>query len=207
MLSLAPAVAIVAILTASAPCWADEPKPLVAVLVAKSDVAPWEPIEEPEKLFKVVHYLKGEEPRDAVTGFEQVKGRRINCRLTEDQPLKRSHILAESRPAILIGPQDGVRVMAIKISDKSVTEVMVGKRFDIFATFKEAGMEPVTEMMGKNLLVLACDRGEKGGCAFSLVVTPEEGQALSRIGKAVNVQLKLCGVGEKSSAKDGAQAK
>jgi hypothetical protein len=82
MLSLAPAVAIVAILTASAPCWADEPKPLVAVLVAKSDVAPWEPIEEPEKLFKVVHYLKGEEPRDAVTGFEQVKGRRINCRLT-----------------------------------------------------------------------------------------------------------------------------
>jgi hypothetical protein len=84
---------------------------------------------------------------------------------------------------------------------------MVGKRFDIFATFKEPGMEPVTEMMGKNLLVLACDPSEKGGCTFTLGVTSEEAQTLDRLGKAVSVQLKLCGIGEKSQVKDGAQAK
>src|ERR1700722_12080480 len=112
------------------------PKPLVAVLVAKSDVAPFEPIEEPEKLFKVVHYLKGEEPRDDITDFEQVKGRRIGWRLAEDQPLKHSHILVAPRQGILTGPPDGPRAMPIKISDQSVSEVMVGKRFDIFATFK-----------------------------------------------------------------------
>jgi Flp pilus assembly protein CpaB len=176
-------VAVLALLAMLAGCrasWDDEPK-LVAVLVAKTDIPAFEAIKEPEKLFKVDYYKKGEEPRDAVTDFDQMKGQYLLNGLAEDQPVKKADLLPE-----------GTRAIAVSIPKDGLGNAIPGSRVDVYATIRKDGKEPITELVLKDLLVLAVDVPKDGGeGTVTFAVALEAAARLVLAGKAAEIHLKL----------------
>jgi hypothetical protein len=156
----------------------DNPESLVAVLAARRHFYSYESLDDPEKLFKVVHYLKGDEPRDAVTDFEQLKGKYTSVELSEDQPLKKCQIGTDSGVRILVGSPEGLRAMFVRLPKRSIGEANVHCRVDLYGISKDNNhKEP--ELLIKNLLILAVEVGKEGvegGVTFA--VMPESAQVI-----------------------------
>jgi Flp pilus assembly protein CpaB len=174
------------------PAKGDDPKPtLVAVLVARRDIPSFESLDEPEKLFKVVHYLKGDEPRDAVMTFEEVKGKYLEANISEDQPLRKSHIgfLGGARGLMEVG--EGRRAMFVRLPTAAIGNIEKYCRVDLYGTSKEdSTKEP--ELLIKNLLILAISEakdGFDGGVTFA--ATPESCQVITKCAKTMDFTLKV----------------
>jgi hypothetical protein len=69
----------------------------ISVLVARKHLPVEASLQYPEKLFKPIRYFKGEEPKDAVTSFDQLRDKVLVRPLAEDQPLKTSDLAAPNR--------------------------------------------------------------------------------------------------------------
>jgi Flp pilus assembly protein CpaB len=148
-------VAIVMLLSSFASATAAEPEATVTVLVARRDLVAWTLLEEPEKYFKRVRYFKGEEPRDAVVSFDQLKGKALERPLAEDQPLKLRD-LCEAEP--IPGLPRGVRAMAIRLPrDAANGFVLPGVRVDVLLTQAKGLGKEETLTVVQELLVLAVD--------------------------------------------------
>ena len=61
---------------------------LIKIVVAQKDIAAGTRIDNPAELFKVVHYRKGDEPKNSITELESLKGKIVVRALAEDQPVK-----------------------------------------------------------------------------------------------------------------------
>jgi Flp pilus assembly protein CpaB len=59
-----------------------------AVVVARKDIGAGTAVQDPAELFKIVHYRTGDEPREAITSLESMKGKVVIRALAEDQPVK-----------------------------------------------------------------------------------------------------------------------
>jgi pilus assembly protein CpaB len=141
---------------------AAEPRPMetVTVLVAKVQVPMGTLLNDPEKKFKTVRYVKGDEPKDAVTKFAQLKGKRLTHSLVEDQPVKTQYVTDGKN----IGMFDalmpaGMRAIAIKVSPATVTDgfILPGSRVDVIHTVRKAPDETASSVILQNLLVMAVD--------------------------------------------------
>jgi pilus assembly protein CpaB len=146
---------------------------VVTVLVAKRDLPIGLKLDEPEKLFKKVRYVKGDEPKDAVTDFAKLMGKYLTRSLTEDQPIKESWLTA-SDPVALKLPK-GMRALAIKVEQDAAVGgfILPGSKVDVIHTTKVKG-EAKSKTIVQNLQVLAVDtqvRGEKDAKTVPLVVT------------------------------------
>jgi Flp pilus assembly protein CpaB len=65
---------------------------VVPVIVARMSIAAGTAITDPAESFKVVHYLKGDEPEGALSRLEVLKRRVVQRPLAEDQPVKESDL-------------------------------------------------------------------------------------------------------------------
>jgi hypothetical protein len=167
----------------------DDPKPLVTVLVARRDIPADESLNEPEKLFKVVHYLKGDEPRDAVMTFEELNGKCMECNVSEDQPLRKSHLgFPRARRMLEVGER---RAMFVRLPKAAIGNVENYCRVDLYGTSKEDNKkEP--ELLIKSLLILAMSEakdGVDGGVTFA--ATPESCQVITKCAKTMDFTLKV----------------
>jgi Flp pilus assembly protein CpaB len=173
------------------PAKGDDPKStLVAVLVAKRDINSFESLDEPEKLFKVVHYLKGDEPRDAITDWDQVKGKSLARYVTEDEPLKKRHIGSPIQSGSwLVNPRH--RVMFLRLPKEAIGSADVHDRVDLYGVPKQDSKKS-PELLVKNLLIMAVveDRDDlEGGVAFN--VTMESAQVINTCRKTMDFSLKV----------------
>ena len=168
----------------------DDPKSFVAVLVARRDISAYESLDAPEKLFKIVHYLKGDEPRDAITDFEEVKGKSVACHVAEDQPLRRSHV----GPTVNGGGwlvDSEKRAMFVRLPKAAIGNADFHCRVDLYGISKVDGREQ-PELLIKNLLVLTVEEGKDGldgGVTFA--ITPKSARLIAECRKTMDFTLKV----------------
>src|SRR4051812_36893351 len=72
---------------------AEPPIETVGVVVARKDIPAGSIIDQPEKLFKVVRYVKGDEPRGGFTDLRKLDGQFLTGPLAEDQPVKQKDLV------------------------------------------------------------------------------------------------------------------
>jgi pilus assembly protein CpaB len=154
----------------------------VTILVARKDI-PWGTLlKEPEKVFKEVRYVKGDEPKNAVTNFEQLKGKRTLRALAEDQPVKTKDL---GDAAAEVALPKGMRAVAIKVGPQGAGAgfVLPGSRVDVIQTVHRGEDKAESKTILQNVLVLAIDSvgtatGEKGGATaasiFTLAMIPDD---------------------------------
>jgi Flp pilus assembly protein CpaB len=176
---------VVLVVTLSSVSVAEDPRPLdfVTVYVARREIVQGTYFKDPERFFKPVRYVKGDEPRDAVTSLEQIKGMRSARSLAEDQPVKGKDLLRpEGSPLRL---PHGLRAMAVKVvlTDKQKETLLPNCRVDVVSTTKTEDGQSMSLVIVKNVLVLAVDSvplGDKRkALPVTLEVTGEEAQKLA----------------------------
>lgn len=173
--------------------------PTVAVLVARRDINSWTVLNEPEKWFKKVRYVKGDEPRDAITSFAQLKGMMTARPLAEDQPVKHRDVRKKpaGEPLASLLPK-GMRAIALKMPPADANGfILPGSRVDVLVSTPKAKGKRVTKTLVENLLVVAVDTREvRGGeratdNVATLAVTLEQARTLSKALKTGTLRLVL----------------
>jgi len=130
----------------------------VTVLVAKQKIALGQSLKEPEKFFVEKQFLKGTEPKGAITKFEDLKGRRLSKPLGVDVHVTPED-LDESSSGLSAVLRPGYRAIAIKVSaDTNVAGfVQPNSRVDIISTVRNGEQNSVARIILENMLVLAVD--------------------------------------------------
>jgi hypothetical protein len=178
-----PVLALIAFMVAANTTWGDEPKELVAVLVAKQEIGDCWFLKDPEKLFKVVHYLKGDEPRDAVTSFAQVKDKYACHPLAEDQPLKTTDLIAVP---------EGKRPFRITIRKEGIGKAIAGDQVDISGSFRGMDEKLTTEVIVSERLLLAVDApANREIGSVVIAISADEACRVSIASRSENITLEV----------------
>ena len=162
----------------------------VTVLVAKMDLAVNMIVTKPEELFRPVRYVKGDEPRGAITEFAQLKGVRLLRPLAEDQPVKQRDVLTAGVGMEYRIPA-GMRAVSFKVADQGAAfdSARPGTRVDVVTTVERGG-KTETKTALQNVQVLAL--GGLGGDRHTIVtvaVTSEQASALALAVEAGTIRL------------------
>jgi pilus assembly protein CpaB len=182
----------------------------VTVLVAKQKISNGTLIKDPQKFFVEKQYIKGEEPKKAIKGWEQVKDKRLNKALSEDQFVTGDDLMDPKQTGIEVLVPPGMRALAIKVNAASVVAgfVLPNSRVDIVQTVR-SGENSETRTILQNMLVLACDtardrpddKGNIQASTVTLAAKPEDVQKL-RLAEAIGeLSLALRGAEDEDIAK------
>ena len=166
----------------------------VTVLVAKQKIPHGTLITDPQKYFVEKTFAKGEEPRKAIKSWDQLKGKRLNKPVSEEQFITSEELLdPKAFGGIEYLLPQGMRAIAIKVNSASVVAgfVLPNSRVDVVQTLRY-GENSVTQTILQNMLVLATDAikdrpDDKGNILAStvtLAAKPEDAQKL-RLAEAV----------------------
>jgi Flp pilus assembly protein CpaB len=168
----------------------DEPRPLelVTVYVARTQIESRTVLKEPEKLFKAVRYVKGDEPRDAVTSLDQLKGTLLCRELAEDQPVKGKD-LYRKKPGdgLSTSLPRGMRAYSVKVAWTGKEEdgyILPDSRVDVVYTRSDKKGKVERTVLFKNITVLGTDslpvrEHPPKYTTVTLAITPEQSQALA----------------------------
>jgi pilus assembly protein CpaB len=135
----------------------DEEK--VVVLVAKQKITYGTLIKDPQKYFIEKSFTKGEEPKKALRTWDQLKDKRINKPLSEDQFVTAEDLQDPKGqgPESLLPP--GMRAIAIRVNVASGAAgfILPNSRVDVICT-THASENSATLTILQNMLVLASDQ-------------------------------------------------
>ncbi len=182
----------------------------VTVLVAKQKIPTGTLIKDPQKYFVEKSYIVGEEPKKAIKTWDQVKDKRLNKPLSEDQFVTAEELVDPKVWGIEVLVPPGMRALAIKVNAASVVAgfVLPNSRVDVVQTVR-SGDNSETRTILQNMLVLACDatsnRPDDKGSILASTVTlaakPEDVQRL-RLAEAIGeLSLSLRGAEDEDIAK------
>jgi pilus assembly protein CpaB len=148
----------------------------VVVLVARKEIPYGTFVKEPEQFFKEVRYVKGDEPKNAVTKFEQVKGKRTLRALAEDQPVKAKDVGDAAAGEVPL--PKGMRALAVKVAlgNDAVGFVLPGSRVDVIHTVRKDGETTSTTLL-QNVLVLGLNTStnrDRPPTMVTLAVSPDD---------------------------------
>jgi pilus assembly protein CpaB len=131
----------------------------VGYLVAKQKIEMGTLIKEPDKLFELKTVRKGDEPKNAVKTFEEIKDHRLNKQLSADYHVTADDLLDKSTDSMTSNIQKGMRGFAIKTTiDSGVAGfVLPHSRVDIIASMREKSGKTVSKTLWQNVLVMAVD--------------------------------------------------
>jgi pilus assembly protein CpaB len=162
----------------------------VKVLVAKQKIALGTLIREPEKYFVEKEFIKGQEPKAALTSFDQIKDKRLNKTINTDYHLTPDDLMDKNTKGSLqaeIPP--GYRALAITVrADTNVAGfVLPDARVDVVFTQRAGEKDSISKTILQNMRVLAVDTqdirdGEKHALTAStvtLLVKPEEAEVIT----------------------------
>jgi Flp pilus assembly protein CpaB len=154
----------------------------VTVFVAREDLPAYALLREPETLFKVLRYARGDEPPGAVTRLEDLRGKRLKYSLRADRPVTKDHLCNPCPPR-------GMQAVEVWFNPEGSNSIVPpGSRADVFcevATGGKTDFRPTAE----GLLVLALDlrvQSHQGRmrASVTLAATPETAERL-RIAETV----------------------
>jgi pilus assembly protein CpaB len=182
----------------------------VTVLVAKQKIPNGTLIKDPQKFFVEKQYIKGEEPKKAIRTWEQVKDKRLNKALSEDQFVTGDELMDPKQTGIEVLVPPGMRALAIKVNAASVVAgfVLPNSRVDIVQTVR-SGDNSETRTILQNMLVLATDgvkerpddKASMLASTVTLAAKPEDVQKL-RLAEAIGeLSLALRGAEDEDIAK------
>jgi pilus assembly protein CpaB len=183
---------------------ADEPEPTVPVLVAKTRVAGWDAIAEPEKVFEIKQFPVAVAPKRPISEFAEIKGLKLNKTIGEGHMLLKDDLLSKEQATIADTLLPGQRAVAIRVNAASTVGgfVLVGSRVDVMATIRVNTTS--TMLILQNMLVMAVDdktdrdpeRKHMIGQTVTLAATQEEAARLALAQSVGELQLTLKGQGD-----------
>jgi pilus assembly protein CpaB len=165
----------------------------VTVLVARQKIPTGTLIKDPEKYFEEKAYTKGDEPKKAIRGWDQVKDRRLNKPLSEGQFVTADELMDPKLVGIEAILPAGMRAVALKVNAASIVAgfVLPNSRVDVVQTLR-GGEHSSTKTILQNMLVLAVDavkdrpddKGNLLASTVTLAAKPEDAQKL-RLAEAI----------------------
>jgi pilus assembly protein CpaB len=160
----------------------------VAVVVAKQKLAMGTLVKNPEQYFMMKEFTKGQEPKKALTSFDQLKDKRLNKPLSTEQFVTSEDLLdgkGGDLPALL---PPGMRAIAIRANMETSSGgfVLPNHRVDVIVTVKGQGNDSWSRIVLENMLVLAVDlmnvrdpdKNAHIPSVVTLAATPEEAEKL-----------------------------
>jgi pilus assembly protein CpaB len=187
---------------------ADEEK--VTVLVARQKVPMGTLIKDPQHYFVEKAYTKGEEPKKALKTWDQLKEKRLNKPLSEDQFVTADDLMDPKLSGMDAIVPPGMRAVSIKVNVASVVAgfVLPNSRVDVVQTLRQ-GEHSATQTILQNVVVLASDgikdrpddKGNMPASTVTLAAKPEDVQKL-RLAEAIGeLSLSLRGAEDEEIAK------
>lgn len=166
----------------------DQEQEKVTILVAKQNLSMGTLIKDPERYFVEKQFTKGEEPRKALTSFEQIKDKKLNKSLTAEQFLTADDLMDSKQATIETGMPPGTVAVAIKVNIDTITGgfVQPNSHVDVVATLNRTDGERTAHTILQNMLVLAVGEianreGDKQtllASTVTLAAKPDEAQKL-----------------------------
>lgn len=133
--------------------WGNQAQPAktAAVLVARQDLPAGTRVAEPEAVLRVRLYRIGEEPADAVTDYNQVRGQTLQRALRTGEVCALTDVFAQK-----VQLPEGMRALAIRtnVPDTMLVALQPGTRIDLSGTVVNDGTGRV-QTLAENVLVLA----------------------------------------------------
>jgi pilus assembly protein CpaB len=161
----------------------------VKVLVAKKRIPSFTAIKDPEAMFAEKEFPETLAPKKAVTNFADVKDKRTNKLLSEDNVLLIDDLADAKTEGMSATMGPGERAVSIKVNaEKSVAGfVLPGSRVDVIATINSETGSKESKIILQNMLVMAVDNKDRRetdgpssivGQTVTLSAKPEEAQRL-----------------------------
>src|SRR5262249_3230393 len=129
----------------------------VSVLVAKQNLSMGFIIKEPEKYFEQKQFTKGQEPRKAIKGFEELKDKYLQKSLSAEQFVTLDDLL-DKDSGFTSQMTKGKRAFSIKVNPDTAVAgfVLPHSKVDVVAVTK-VGDRTLSKIILQNVLVLAVD--------------------------------------------------
>jgi Flp pilus assembly protein CpaB len=156
----------------------------VLVLAARKDITTGSTINDPKDFFVEKSAIKGEEPKDAVTKLDDLKGRVVRRSLREGNIVCSSDLLTDHG---YIGPYGvfpkGYRALGIRVHPECLSpgSILPRSRVDIIVKVRSGDDKTdYSQVLVQNALVLAVDgeslHGESAGVipVVTVALTPED---------------------------------
>ncbi|MEI7687344.1 MAG: Flp pilus assembly protein CpaB [Planctomycetota bacterium] len=153
----------------------------VAVLVARRQLDNGSAIKVPQETFEEKLYTKGEEPRDAVSKYEDLKGRILKRTLRQGDFIRADDMLDSKDPQSVFAANlpEGYRGVGLRVNLESIAGGFASlphSRVDIIQTVRRGDdKSSYASILLENVLVLAADartqRDEAGNAMPASIVT------------------------------------
>lgn len=153
----------------------------VAILVAKRQLDNGLSIKVPQDLFEEKLFPRGEEPRDAVAKFEDLKGRILKRTLRQGDFIRADDMLDSKDPAssFSVHLPEGYRAVGLRVNLESIAGGFASlphSRVDIIQTVRRGDdKSSYAKILLENVLVLAADartqRDEAGNAMPASIIT------------------------------------
>lgn len=178
---------------------------MVEVLWSKTKVPLREKISEPEKYFVLKQVPKGSQPPKALLAFEQIKDKRLNKSISEENYVTLDDILAANQQ--FLEPEKGKRLFGLTVNAESLAGGFIrpGSYVDLIGMKRLPNGNSEAQTFMQNVRVLAV--GDKstlqGDDKHSLVentvtleVTPEQSQILTIWKTSGEIKLSARAIGD-----------
>jgi len=172
----------------------------VGVLVAKHDITMGVLVADPEALFVEKLFTKGEEPKWAIRSFDEVKGRRLNRSVSQDQFVTASDLNDKKDDLAGVIPT-GMRAVALKTTAESQVAgfVQPQSHVDVISTVPNPNGATSSKTILQNILVLAVDQRHERpeeihpvvASTVTVLVKPEQAEQLATAQRIGTISLSL----------------
>jgi pilus assembly protein CpaB len=156
----------------------------VVILVARKNLDTGATIKDPKEMFVEKAVVKGEEPKNSVTKFEDLKGRVLKRTLREEDYVSSADLLSDKESWIAYSLPKGYRALGIRVNMEGTAAGFASlplSRVDVIATVRRGDdKQSFSQVLLQNVLVLAADqstvREEKAmpAAVVTVALTPEE---------------------------------
>src|SRR5262249_38954684 len=116
----------------------DQDEPTKGVLVARTRIAPWQPIKEPEQGVEGKDYPERLAPKAAVTSLAKVKDKRFKNVVEEGKPVTEDDLLSKEQEGLAAQMKPGQQAIAIKVNAETLSGgfIRAGDRVNVICTTK-----------------------------------------------------------------------
>jgi len=135
----------------------DQEQEKVTILVAKQNLSMGTLVKDPERYFQEKQFTKGEEPRKALTSFDQIKEKKLNKSLAAEQFVTGDDLMDSKSANFENQMPPGTLAVAIKVSVDAIAGgfVQPNSHVDVITTLRRSDGEATSHTLLQNMLVLA----------------------------------------------------
>jgi len=184
---------------------------MVKILVAKKNLALGTLIKVPEDFFEEKEYVKGKEPKKAISNFAELKDHRLNKSINQEQWIGKDDLMDKNQDGLGAVMAKGMRALGIKVNSDAVAGgfVLPNSRVDIVWVKRGNDGDASAKTILQNVLVLAVgtiaqrpdDKQALMESTVTVAVSPEQAEKLSLAVEMGSLKLILRPFGDEDTVK------